>query len=253
MRNRTWDHLRSAEPVIVPGYGPMLAQNEMGWSDFLQSSAWGSAPGEEADVVDAGYLEKLQPNFGRDPVRAFNPLQMRTSKRTRTLALNKRTWNLVLRHSLSPLIFRLVVMVTSVVALGLAGRIYVLEAGDKRASVELTQSIVAIVVDCVAVPYLGYMIWDEYTGKPLGLRSAVSKVSLIMLDLVFIIFKSASTALAFQSLVFNDVPEKTVKGLANALAAFLLVALVAWTLNFTVNIFRTIERLGGGEDDDRRG
>lgn len=138
--------------------------------------------------------------------------------------------------------------------MGIAGRIYVLEDEDKRESAERAQSLMAIVVDCVAIPYIGYMLWDEYTGKPLGLRSAVSKMSLIMLDLFFIIFKSASTALAFESLAYHSVEETTVRKLAKALATFMLIALISWTMNFTVNIFRTVERLGGGDDnDDRRG
>lgn len=253
MRGRRWDHLRSAEPVIVPGYAPVIAQSDVPWREFLHSSAWGHTPGEDSEVVDQDYLEKLQPNFGRPPAGAFNPLDARASRRRRTLALYKRIWNLVMRHSLSPLLFRLVVMVTSILALGIAGRIYVLEDNDGRDSAERTQSVVAIVVDCVAVPYIGYMIWDEYTGKPLGLRSAVSKMSLIMLDLVFIIFKSASTALAFESLSYHSVSGLEVRRLAKALATFMLVALISWTMTFTVNIFRTVERLGGGDDDDRRG
>lgn len=245
--------MRSAEPVIVPGYAPVIAQADAPWHEFIHSSAWGHPADEESEVVEPDYLEKLQPNFGRPPVGAFNPHHARASRRKRTMALYKRVWNLVMRHSLSPLLFRLVVMVTSILALGIAGRIYVLEDTDGRDSAERTQSIVAIVVDCVAVPYIGYMIWDEYTGKPLGLRSAVSKISLIMLDLFFIIFKSASTALAFESLSYHSVTGPTVRRLAKALATFMLVALISWTMTFTVNIFRTVERLGGGDDDDRLG
>lgn len=208
--------------------------------------------GEESEVVDHGYLEKLQPNFNNPAVDPYNAFAVRNSRRKRTKTFSKRIWTMVMRGSLSPFLFRLIVMVTSVLALAIAARIYVLEDNFKRDSAERTQSIVAIVVDCVAIPYIGYMIWDEYTGKPLGLRSGVSKISLIMLDLFFIIFKSASTALAFESLVFHNVTETTVRRLAKVLATFMLVALISWTMNFTVNIFRTVERLGGGDDEDRR-
>lgn len=252
MRGRRWDHLRSAEPIIVPKYASAMRQTDVPWQDFVHSSAWGPVPGEESELVDNDYLEKLQPGFDRLPLGAYDPTDTRASRRRRTMALYKRIWNLVMRHSLSPLLFRLIVMVTSIIALGIAGRIYVLEDNHGRDSAERTQSVVAIVVDCVAVPYIGYMIWDEYTGKPLGLRSGVSKISLILLDLFFIIFKSASTALAFESLVYHNVTETKVRMLAKALATFMLVALISWTMNFTVNIFRTVERLGGGDDDDRR-
>ncbi|KAF4126867.1 hypothetical protein GMORB2_0604 [Geosmithia morbida] len=257
---RRWDHLRTAEPVIVPAYGPAMAHNnhsrggDVAWGEFVRSSAWGRAPGEDGVVVDAAYLEKLQPLFGQDPDGAFNEQTAQRSKRRSALALNQRAFERVLRHPLAPLAFRLVVMVTSITALAIAGRIFLLlDRGGGGPSVERSQSITAIVVDCVAVPYLGYMIYDEYTGQPLGLRSGISKVSLIMLDVIFIIFKAASTALAFQSLVFNDITATGVRPLAAALAAFLLIALVVWTVNFTVNILRTVERLGGRDNHLNRG
>lgn len=197
-------------------------------------------------------LNKLQPTFNNPIDVPYNPHDAKTSRRKRTLALYKRIWNMAVRHSLAPLLFRLTVMITSIVALGIAARIHELEDKDDNDSAEETQSIVAVVVDCVAIPYIGYMIWDEYTGKPLGLRSAVSKMSLILLDLIFIIFKSASTALAFESLIYHNLAHRAVRHFSEALAAFMLIGLIAWTLNFTVNIFRTVERLGGGEDDEER-
>ncbi|RMJ12355.1 hypothetical protein BHE90_002653 [Fusarium euwallaceae] len=254
MRGRKWDHLRSAEPVIVAGYKPaMTAQPSMAWQDFVHSSAWGRMPNEESKVVDMEAFRGLQPNFN-DPARQpYNALEARISRKKRTLGPYKRLWYLATRHSLAPLMFRLTVMVTSIIALAIAARIHKLEDVDSSGTAEETQSVVAVAVDCVAIPYIGYMIWDEYTGKPLGLRSVVSKISLILLDLFFIIFKSASTALAFESLVYHNLTDAAVRNLSKALAAFMLIGLMAWTMNFAVNIFRTVERLGGGEDDGAHG
>lgn len=206
----------------------------------------------DSEVVDYEVLNKLQPNFNKPADAPSNDHNYRASRRRRTLAWNKRVWYMVLRHSLSPLLFRLTVMITSLVALSIAAKIYSIEAVINGSGAERTQSIVAVVVDCVAIPYIGYMIWDEYTGKPLGLRPAVSKISLILLDLFFIIFKSASTALAFESLVYHNLKGSEVRALSKALAAFMLIGLIVWTMNLTVNIFRTVERLGGGEDDRGR-
>lgn len=200
--------------------------------------------------MDVETLDKLHPNFNRPVNQSMNPLDAKKSRRRRAIAPYKRVWNFILRHPFSPLLFRMIVMITSLLALGIAGRIYHVEDAEHKDTAERTQSIVAVVVDCVAVPYIGYMIWDEYTGKPIGLRSGVSKISLILLDLFFIIFKSASTALAFESLVYHNVTESSVRRLAKALATFMLIGLMSWTINFTVNIFRTVERLGGGEDED---
>lgn len=172
----------------------------------------------------------------------------RQSRRGRALKGYKRLWMMALNHTLSPLIFRLSVIITSVIALGIAARIYKLEIGGNNKGDESTQSIFAVAVDTVAIPYSAYMIWDEYTGKPLGLRSAVDKMSLILLDLFFIIFKSASTALAFEALVYNEIATP-IRKLADALAALMLIGLLAWTMNLSVNVFRVIEKLGGGEDE----
>jgi hypothetical protein len=253
-RGRKWDHLRSAEPVIIPGYipRPAMAETSTTWHDFAHSSAWGRGGGENSQVIGYDELQKLQPTFGRPVDVMPNPLDQQASRGRRTLALSKRLWNAAMRHSLSPLLFRMTVLITSVCALGIAAEIFHLEDAVDQASAERTQAIVAMVVDSVAVPYILYMLWDEYTGKPLGLRSAVSKISLILLDLFFIIFKSASTALAFESLIYHNVRGPDVRALAKALAAFMLVGLIAWIINLTVNIFRTVERLGGGDDDGER-
>ncbi len=81
----------------------------------------------------------------------------------------------------------------------------------------------AIVVDTVAIPYIGYMTWDEYTGKPLGLRPPTQKISLILMDLFFIIFKSVSTTLAFETLLYHPSVHADVNRYSRALAAFLTV------------------------------
>ncbi|KAH7165594.1 hypothetical protein EDB81DRAFT_779772 [Dactylonectria macrodidyma] len=252
MRGRKWDHLRSAEPVIISGFQPAVrsTQPNLAWQDFVHSSAYGPMPNVHSIVVDPETLDKLQPNFANPAFQPYNVLDSKIPRKRRALAPYKRIWYMAIRHSFAPLIFRLTVMFTSMVALGVAARIHQIEDVDSKDTAEETQSVVAVAVDCVAIPYLAYMIWDEYTGRPLGLRSVVSKISLILLDLFFIIFKSASTALAFESLVYHNLTDAAVRNLSKALAAFMLIGLIAWTMNFAVNIFRTVERLGGGEEDD---
>lgn len=117
----------------------------------------------------------------------------------------------------------------------------------------------AIVVDVVALPYILYITWDEYTGKPLGLRSARVKIRLVLLDLFFIIFESANLALAFAAL--TDDNGSCQLGPANgenhivcsrvkALCVILMIALVAWSMTFAVSIFRLVQRVGGREEVD---
>lgn len=116
----------------------------------------------------------------------------------------------------------------------------------------------AIVVDVVAIPYILYITWDEYTGKPLGLRSPKAKIRLVLLDLFFIIFESANLALAFAALTDeNGSCETRVNGYnsilchrVKALCGILMVALIAWSLTFSVSIFRLVERVGGRDEGD---
>ncbi|TQV98886.1 hypothetical protein V2A60_007414 [Cordyceps javanica] len=249
MRGRKWDHLRSAEPVIVARHHPSPWQPQATWSEFITSSTWGRPQNEKSQVVSPEYLDDLYPNFNRKTALDLDMSRPRQTRRGRALGGYKRLWMMALNHSLSPLIFRLIVIITSIIALGIAARIYRLEVAGDRRGAESTQSIFAVAVDTVAIPYSSYMIWDEYTGKPLGLRPAVDKMSLILLDLFFIIFKSASTALAFEALVYHDIILAPIRRLADGLAALMLIGLLAWTMNLAVNIFRVIEKLGGREDD----
>lgn len=250
-KGRRWDHLRSIDPVIVSGYATGSRENPTSWHEFVHASTWGRAPNEKSQIVDGKTFHDLQPTFDQavdwnlDPNRGY--VKERRAKR-----FTKRIWDMAMRHSLSPLIFRLTVIVTSLLALAIAARIYELEEVLPPNLPEETQSLVALVVDCVSIPYNAYMIYDEYTGKPIGLRSALSKVALVLLDIFFVIFKSASTALAFESVVFHGALDDAIGKLAKAMASFMLIGLIAWTMNLAVNVFRTVDRLGGIDEGDDR-
>ncbi|KAM6482508.1 hypothetical protein HDV62DRAFT_45412 [Trichoderma sp. SZMC 28011] len=244
-RGRKWDHLRSAEPVIVSAQQSAYGQPTTSWADFVQSSAWGRP--QESHIIDIEALNQLQPGYSRPNEMALHLPDKNHEQRHKEVFSN-RLWNHFMRSSLSPLLFRLTVIIMSMIALGIAARMFDLEDKALGESAERTQSIFAIAVDSVAIPFNGYMIYDEYTGKPLGLRSARSKMSLILLDLLFIIFKSAGTALAFEHVVYHTFGDHIVRGLAKALASFMLLGLLAWTANLCVNIFRVVEKLGGGDE-----
>lgn len=162
---------------------------------------------------------------------------------------------MIIRHSLVPLALRLAVMLTSIVALAVSGSMLRRLRNDPDRGTESGQAIAAVVVDSIAIPYIAFMLKDEYTGKPLGLRPAAAKIGLILLDLFFIVFKSASTALAFEVLIHHNIRDKTdrdgtMRQLSEALTAFMFIGLVAWMSTFIINIFRAVERLGGGEKEN---
>ncbi|KAL7629049.1 hypothetical protein AAE478_000567 [Parahypoxylon ruwenzoriense] len=257
---RRWDHLRTAEPVIMGlGYRAPNEDPYERWRNFVRSSSYGRNLDDEYEVVPYDVLEQQMPGLDK-PVRSpLHPLDPKTKKQSRKDTLFMRFGNFVLRHPIAPLIFRLVVLITTIAALALASNIFQREKNPTIPmdnAPETSQAIVAIVIDVVAIPYILYMIWDEYTGKPLGLRPPAQKVSLTLLDLIFIVLKSASTALAFEALVYHSgdglstdsdsaAMERVSLHLARGLAALTLVGLIAWTLNFTINVFRLAEKLGG--------
>ncbi|KAI0972587.1 hypothetical protein F4678DRAFT_428607 [Xylaria arbuscula] len=259
---RRWDHLRSAEPVIMGlGYRAPDEDPYDRWRDFIQSSSYGHDSHDRYEIVSPDVLDQLMPGLD-DPVRTpLYPLD--STKRSRKNAWFMRLGNFVLRHPIAPLIFRLIVLISTISALALATIIYRREKNPGTltgSQTETSQSIVAIIIDSIAIPYILYMTWDEYTGKPLGLRNPAQKVSLTLLDLIFIVLKSASTALAFEALVYHSGPglahnaedgaqELQSLDLARGLAALTLVGLIAWILNFTISVFRLAEKLGGIEVD----
>ncbi|KAI1395692.1 hypothetical protein F4819DRAFT_477688 [Hypoxylon fuscum] len=260
---RRWDHLRTAEPVIMGlGYRAPNEDPYERWRDFVRSSSYGRNPDDEYDVVPYETMDQQMAGLGQ-PVRSpFHPLEPKLKRKSRKDTWIMRFWNFVLRHPIAPLIFRLVVLITSIAALALACNIFQRERDPNipdSNTPESSQAIVAIIIDVVAIPYILYMTWDEYTGKPLGLRAPAQKVSLTLLDLVFIVLKSSSTALAFEALVYHSgyglstdydplTAEMASLHLARGLAALTLVGLIAWILNFTINVFRLAEKLGGIEN-----
>jgi hypothetical protein len=113
--------------------------------------------------------------------------------------------------------------------------------------------MMAIVVDTIALVYILYITYDEYTGKPLGLRSPKAKMRLILLDLFFIVFDSANLSLAFDALSDVRWSCKDANGLdgaaprnrsicvrQRALSSVLLVALVAWIITFSISVLRYV-------------
>ncbi|KAI1176774.1 hypothetical protein F4777DRAFT_545107 [Nemania sp. FL0916] len=254
---RRWDHLRTSEPVIMGlGYRAPDEDPYDRWRDFIHSSSYGRASHDQYEVVSQAVLDQLMPGLDA-PVRTpLHPLDAKTN-RSRKSAWFMRLGNFVLRHPIAPLIFRLIVLITTISALALATVIYRRKKlGNKP---ETSQALVAIIIDSIAIPYILYMTWDEYTGKPLGLRAPAQKISLTLLDLVFIVLKSASTSLAFEALVYHsgdgkapttDETDQEVASLnlARGLAALTLVGLIAWILNFTISVFRLAEKLGGIEN-----
>lgn len=164
-------------------------------------------------------------------------------------------------NPLVPLLLRILIFVFSVSALALACTIFV-NSKKRYDGILVGQqpgTIMAIVVQCCAIVYVIYIAYDEYLGKPMGLRNPLDKMKLIMFDLLFIIFSSANLALSFNSItddqwvcvvlrdpLYMNILHPTVASLCRrqkALTSFLFLVLCLWVLTFTISIVRVVDRV----------
>lgn len=146
----------------------------------------------------------------------------------------QRMQRIILRNAIIPLAIRAIVLFFSTAAMGIAASL--LGHVELKGSSSL---MMALIVDIVAVVYLVGITFDEYTSKPLGLRSATAKMRLIFLDLFFIVCDSANLSLAFQAVAHED-PTCTFYNTLTALAMMLLIALISWVLTFGISVLRYV-------------
>lgn len=161
----------------------------------------------------------------------------------------KRMQQTILYNPMIPLVFRMTVFTFSAVAAALGASIH--RESQIYRFTQGPSAVMAIIIDVVALVYILYITWDEYTGKPLGLRSAKAKLRVIFLDLFFIVFQSANLSLAFQTLsdpkqacrpgvrgTLSDTTDAGICAKQKALASVILIALIAWLNTFCVSILR---------------
>ncbi|KGM92559.1 uncharacterized protein PADG_11388 [Paracoccidioides brasiliensis Pb18] len=228
------------------------------WKTFARLTAYPRSTHLQEKLVDQDWLNEHLGDYS-EPWQGLN-LNEKDPESGQALGSKqrKRRWvkraqSKILRSPIVPLLIRLAVFVFSVVALALGGSIrrHATESHQPQG----TSPDMAIIVDAVALVYLVYITYDEYTGKPLGLRPAKAKLKLIFLDLFFIVFASANLSLAFENLSNvqsacttreadkilvprNDILCERQK----ALASVLLIVLIAWLMTFAISALRVVER-----------
>lgn len=160
----------------------------------------------------------------------------------------------LINSAMVPLAFRAFIWILSLLALAFAGSIF--KMSQEKGVQQKPSTFMAIIIDAFALIYLIYITYDEYSGKPLGLRSPTAKMRLVMMDLVFIVFDSANLSLAFDTLfdtqwscsagsyeLPNQTLDSSICGRQRGLSAFLFLALLGWISTFTVSLFRLVERV----------
>jgi hypothetical protein len=262
---RKFDHAREGAPVTL---GTPVSDSALQWKQFAQASShYGSHAltiHQDRPVSSRGHVvddDWMKENMA-DLETPWQPIDEDTenektkgfwlfspAKRRRKLMRFHRT---IMNHPMVPAVARMCVLVFSILALSLAGAIF--HHSDSASCENNSSTWMAIIVDIVAVLYTVYITYDEYTSKPLGLRSHNAKMSLIFLDLAFIVFESANLSLAFQALTDDKwaCRESPMSGLQGcrytrsicsrqkALTATLLIALFAWLGTFTISTLRYV-------------
>ncbi|GAV53113.1 hypothetical protein ZYGR_0AI03950 [Zygosaccharomyces rouxii] len=213
-----------------------------------ETGASGKSPQGESD-----WIEQLHSDMER-----FRQLKKRKMQQWRP-----KLTRLLLDSQYLPLVLRMCIGMFSAIALGLAVRVY----QNSHTQVEKLgrnvgqqpSTIMAICVNTIAIVYIIYIAQDEFTGRPLGLRDPLSKLRLILLDLLFIIFSSANLALAFNTLfdkrwvcrrgggpTAKDGEDVTISYICRkqrALSSFLFVMVVLWVITFTISLVRVVEKV----------
>jgi len=191
--------------------------------------------------------DKQAPADGDDASAGYVPLK------SRKRPLLQRIRYQILRNPYVPLVIRLMILTFAATALGISVQL----RHDLKSSAHLVEddsSLMAVIVDAVAIPYICAVTYDEYKAKPIGLRSTNAKLRIILLDLGFIVFESVNVGLVFMAVggpdqgcdkLANDGSSyfANVCGRTQALAGVLVVALFAWLSAFIISILRLVERI----------
>ncbi|KAA6409763.1 MAG: hypothetical protein FRX48_06375 [Lasallia pustulata] len=247
---RLYDSQRDSTPPFVNG---LSSETVSRWRAFANASAYPAIPVTGGELVGEDWLVENGGDYSRPWLAGAEEGDLEKNdggifrNKARRNVWYKRIQHTILRSPLVPLAIRLVVWNFSLVAMALGASIrHQIREDPYTTSKGNSSSLIAIIVDAVALVYLVYITYDEYTGKPLGLRPAKAKMRLIFLDLFFIVFASANLSLAFDAL--TDL-QGGCQHLANhcalqkALASVLLVELIAWLLTFAISVLRLMERV----------
>ncbi|KGO74003.1 hypothetical protein PITC_062510 [Penicillium italicum] len=212
---------------------------ESRWVSFSRTIQYPREPGREEQHVTSKWLNEnhgdyLQPWRGKH-LEGDSPEYPLHSGGRRDIWIT-RFKKTLLRSPIVPLILRMTVWCFSLSALALGGSIQHMSNEGHRP--QGPSSLMAIIVDAVALVYLLYITFDEYTSKPLGLRSPSAKARLLLLDIFFIVFDSANLSLAFASLseVTGSCTEAEINQTIDPRND-------AWLMTFSISVLRLVERV----------
>jgi hypothetical protein len=241
--------------ALLPGH--QYEGRKSRWISFAKPSTY-ARENWQGEKVNPEWLNKHFTDYSKPWLADHNENDIEDgSGRYHAFRRKQKTWykraqQTILRNPMIPLVFRMTVFIFSAVALALGGSIH-RESKVYNFS-QGPSALLAIIVDAVALVYILYITYDEYTGKPLGLRPAKAKLRILLLDLFFIVFQAANLSLAFQTLSdpggactpgtsgqVSDITNAEICRKQQGLASVLLIALIAWLNTFCVSILRWVK------------
>ncbi|KAF3904846.1 hypothetical protein ABW20_dc0105557 [Dactylellina cionopaga] len=181
-----WDNRRDNAPV-TPTPRPAASEGSR-WRSFAEHSSGRpfTSASERKDLENGAvwgddglsnpWLANQNEVGGEDPEEKTKEIFGISAKRRQIWY--KRLHLILLNNPMVPLTFRAIIWVLSLCALSFSASIYVLSKNNHTP--QLPSTVLAIVVDAVALIYIIYITYDEYSGKPLGLRSPKAKIRLSM-------------------------------------------------------------------------
>lgn len=242
---RQWDHLRVSEPYIQRR---PFSEDAAMIREYIRGIPKGAPCNLPSVRVTNDWLEQNGPDYSQPWLagraeNAQNDAARLFKHRTHKKTWWQRTQRIILRNAIIPLLMRAIVLGFSAAAMVIGIILWCrLSNPPTSDSPKVTSSIMmATIVDGIALFYLIAIIYDEYTGKPIGLRSATAKMRLIFLDLFFIVCESANLSLALMAVAHLDPGcGECYNGWLKGLAGVLLIALLSWILAFAISVLRYV-------------
>lgn len=243
---------------------PHSTQYGSRWAEFMVATG---APRIQSTPEQREIAASIYGELDRRREENRNPFSEKQSQMRRRESLYRWAKMKLLKNAFVPLFFRMFVLTMSFIATGLGARIFRLVdvfnndktlvrfRKDSHLSPDSCKqgatTYMAVIIGALAILYTMYIAWDEFSSKPLGLRRPSSKLKLLLLDLVFVVFMAANVSLAFQAIWSDDFPcgageggscptESHICNLQISLVVVLMVAILAWLSTFIVSLYRLV-------------
>lgn len=166
-RGRKWDHCRDAEPAMLD---QPLADSSARWIPYMRS---GPQP-RASDIAGSRLMSQdwMDANFpGWTAAETDHDILIEKPSLWRRRGFIAGFKRKLLKNPFVPLVFRLIVAIFSLAAMGLGARLWHQTDNTSAANPDTgcnqrASTYMALILDCIAIPYIIYVTRDEYTSAP---------------------------------------------------------------------------------------